>query len=158
MPQDQRVRDLVARMKLIPVREIIEGRRILFCEDSIVRGTQLQDIIRRVFDHGATEVHMRPACPPLVFGCPFLNFSRSKSELDLAARRAVRELEGDEPLDLAAYADPESPQYEAMVERIRERLGLTTLQYQRLDDLVGAIGLPRERLCTHCWSGAEPTA
>jgi amidophosphoribosyltransferase len=158
MPQDQRVRDLVARMKLIPIREIIDGKRLLFCEDSIVRGTQLQDIIRRIVDHGATEVHMRPACPPLVFGCKFLNFSRSKSELDLAARKAVRDLEGDEPPDLAAYANPDSQEHGAMVECIRERLGLTTLHYQRLDDLVSAIGLPRERLCTYCWSGDEPVA
>ncbi len=158
MPQDQRVRDLVARMKLIPIREIIEGKRLLFCEDSIVRGTQLQDIIRRIVDHGATEVHMRPACPPLVFGCKFLNFSRSKSELDLAARKAVHDLEGDEPEDLSVYADPDSSEHSAMVERIRERLGLTTLQYQRLDDLVSAIGLPREGLCTYCWSGEESGA
>ena len=155
MPQDQRVRDLVAKMKLIPICEIIAGNRLLFCEDSIVRGTQLKDIIRRVFDCGASEVHMRPACPPLVFGCKFLNFSRSGSELDLAGRRAVHELEGEEPADLYAYSDPDSAPYAAMVENIRQRLGLTTLRYQRLDDLVTAIGLPRERLCTYCWSGRE---
>ena len=155
MPQDQRVRDLVARMKLIPICEIIAGNRLLFCEDSIVRGTQLQDIIRRVFDCGAKEVHMRPACPPLVFGCKFLNFSRSGSELDLAGRTAVHELEGGEPADLHAYADPDGPQYAAMVESIRRRLGLTSLRYQRLDDLVTAIGLSREQLCTYCWSGTE---
>jgi len=155
MPQDQRVRDLVARMKLIPICEIIAGNRLLFCEDSIVRGTQLKDIIRRVFDCGATEVHMRPACPPLVFGCKFLNFSRSGSELDLAGRMAVHELEGDDPANLHDYADPDSPQYAAMVESIRRRLGLTSLQYQRLDDLVAAIGLPRQQLCTYCWSGTE---
>ncbi len=156
MPQDQRVRDLVARMKLIPVREMIEGRRLLFCEDSIVRGTQLQDIIRRVFDYGAEEVHMRPACPPLVFGCKFLNFSRSRSELDLAGRRAAHELEGGEPEDLSLYANPDAEPYCAMVEEIRKRLGLTSLKYQRLDDLVEAIGLPKEKLCTFCWDGADP--
>ena len=155
MPQDQRVRDLVARMKLIPICEIIAGNRLLFCEDSIVRGTQLKDIIRRVFDCGATEVHMRPACPPLVFGCKFLNFSRSGSELDLAGRTAVHELEGDDPANLHDYADPDGPQYAAMVESIRRRLGLTSLRYQRLDDLVTAIGLPRQQLCTYCWSGTE---
>jgi amidophosphoribosyltransferase len=155
MPQDQRVRDLVARMKLIPICEIIAGNRLLFCEDSIVRGTQLKDIIRRVFDCGATEVHMRPACPPLVFGCKFLNFSRSGSELDLAGRMAVHELEGDDPANLHDYADPDGPQYAAMVESIRRRLGLTSLRYQRLDDLVTAIGLPRQQLCTYCWSGTE---
>ena len=155
MPQDQRVRDLVARMKLIPVKEMIGGNRVLFCEDSIVRGTQLQDIIQRVFDYGAEEVHMRPACPPLVFGCKYLNFSQSRSELDLAGRRAAHELEGGEPEDLSKYTDPDSESYCAMVESIRERLGLTTLQYQRLDDLVEAIGLPKEKLCTYCWDGVE---
>jgi amidophosphoribosyltransferase len=155
MPQDQRVRDLVARMKLIPIRELIEGNRLLFCEDSIVRGTQLQDIIRRVFDYGAEEVHMRPACPPLIYGCKFLNFSRSRSELDLAGRRSVHELEGGEPEDLAKYSDPDGEPFCAMVEGIRSRLGLTTLQYQRLDDLVEAIGLPKEKVCTYCWDGAE---
>ncbi len=153
MPQEQRVRDVVARMKLIPIRDLIAGRRILFCEDSIVRGTQLGDIIRRVFDHGAREVHMRPACPPLVHACRFLNFSRSKSELDLAARRAVKELEGDASLHLEEYANPASDRYAAMVDRIRQRLGLTTLRYQTLPDMVEAISLPREKLCTFCWNG-----
>jgi amidophosphoribosyltransferase len=155
MPQDQRTRDRVARMKLIPIRELIEGRRLLFCEDSIVRGTQLKDIITRIFDHGATEVHMRPACPPLVFGCKFLNFSRSSSELDLAGRTAVYELQGDDATNLSEYANPDSDRHAAMVECVRKRLGLTSLRYQRLDDLVAAIGLPRERLCTCCWNGAE---
>ena len=156
MPQEQSVRDLVARMKLIPIRDLIDGKRILFCEDSIVRGTQLRDIIVRVFDHGAREVHMRPACPPLVHGCRFLNFSRSKSELDLAARRAIKEIEGDASRNLDQYADPDSDRYAAMVERIRVRLGLTTLAYQRLPDMIDAIGLPRERLCTFCWNGEAP--
>jgi len=155
MPQDQRVRDLVARMKLIPVREMIDGNRLLFCEDSIVRGTQLQDIIQRVFDLGGKEVHMRPACPPLVFGCKFLNFSQSRSEMDLAGRRAAHELEDGDPEDLSKYTDPDSEPYCAMVEAVRKRLGLTSLRYQRLDDLVDAIGLPKERLCTYCWDGAE---
>jgi amidophosphoribosyltransferase len=153
MPQEQHVRDLVASMKLIPVADLIAGKRILFCEDSIVRGTQLRDIIRRVFDYGAREVHMRPACPPLVHGCRFLNFSRSKSEMDLAARRAIKELEGDASLHLDEYADASTDRYAAMVDRIRQRLGLTTLRYQRLPDMVAAIGLPRERLCTFCWNG-----
>ncbi len=153
MPQEQRVRDLVASMKLIPIRDLIDGKRILFCEDSIVRGTQLRDIIVRVFGLGAREVHMRPACPPLVHGCRFLNFSRSRSELDLAARRAVKDIEGDAGVRLDEYADPDSDRYAAMVERIREQLGLTTLRYQRLEDMIAAIGLPRERLCTFCWNG-----
>ena len=116
MPQDQRVRDLVARMKLIPIRELIEGKRLLFCEDSIVRGTQLKDTIQRLYDYGAKEVHMRPACPPLVYGCKFLNFSRSKSELDLAGRKAIQEIEGTADRDLDEYADPDSDKYAAMVE------------------------------------------
>ncbi len=155
MPQDQRVRDLVAQMKLIPIREIIDGKRLLFCEDSIVRGTQLKDIIRRIFDHGAQEVHMRPACPPLVFSCKFLNFSRSKSEMDLAARKAVFELEGETTANLDEFADCNTERHCAMVECIAKRLGLTSLKYQRLDDLVEAIGLPKERLCTYCWDGSE---
>jgi amidophosphoribosyltransferase len=155
MPQDQRVRDLVARMKLIPVHELIEGKRLLFCEDSIVRGTQLKDIIDRLYTLGAKEVHMRPACPPLIYGCKFLNFSQSKSEMELAGRMGIQEVcstYGSEP---DRYADPDSEPYRSMVESIRRRLNLTSLRYQRLDDLVKAIGLPKERLCTYCWDGAE---
>jgi amidophosphoribosyltransferase len=155
MPQEQRVRDLVARMKLIPIREVIRGKRVLFCEDSIVRGTQLRDTVRRLFEYGAKEVHMRPACPPLVHGCKFLNFSQSRSELDLAARQAIKELEGEDDKHLDDYADPDSARYAAMVERVRQQLGLTSLKYQRLDDLVEAIGLSKARLCTYCWDGAE---
>jgi len=153
MPQNQDVRDLVARMKLIPVRELIEGKKFLFCEDSIVRGTQLRDTVKRLFDVGALEVHMRPACPPLVFGCKFLNFSVSRSEMDLAARRAIREIEGAKAKDLTDYTRPETDKYQAMEERIRARLNLTTLKYQRLDDLVEAIGLPKDKVCTFCWDG-----
>jgi amidophosphoribosyltransferase len=155
MPTDQRVRDLVARMKLIPIKELIHGQRILFCEDSIVRGTQLQEPIRRLYECGALEVHMRPACPPLVFACKYLNFSRSKSALDLAGRKAMKELEGRADAHLDEYSNPSSEKYCAMVERIRARLQLTSLRYQKLSDLVEAIGLPKEKLCTHCWDGAE---
>jgi amidophosphoribosyltransferase len=155
MPQNQSVRDLVARMKLIPIREMIRGKRMLFCEDSIVRGTQLKDTIQRLYDCGAREVHMRPACPPLVYGCKFLNFSRSRSALDLAARTAILELEGNGDKDLKAYAEDSSPRHAAMVESIRKRLNLTSLRYQKLSDLVEAIGLPKEKLCTYCWDGAE---
>jgi amidophosphoribosyltransferase len=158
MPQDQRVRDLVAIMKLIPVDELIDGNRIMFCEDSIVRGTQLKDTVKRVFASGAKEIHMRPACPPLVFGCKFLNFSRSRSELDLAGRAAINELEGRHDKDLEIYSDCDSDKYAAMVDSIRKRLNLTTLQYQRLPDLVEAIGLPKEKLCTYCWDGCEGCA
>lgn len=154
MPQDQTVRNLVAGMKLIPIRDLIEGKRLLFCEDSIVRGTQLRRKIQSLFEYGAREVHMRPACPPLVHGCRFLNFSRSKSELDLAARKAIKQLNG-RSVDLSEYADCRSDQHCAMIEHIRRQLGLTTLKYQNLDDLVAAIGLPKEKLCTYCWDGVD---
>ena len=142
-------------MKLISVEELVAGKRLLFCEDSIVRGTQLQDTICRFFKAGAAEVHMRPACPPLVHSCKFLNFSQSKSEYDLAARRAIRELEGEHPADLGEYADCTTDKYRPMIDRIGHRLGLTTLGYQRLEDLVEAIGLPKDKLCTYCWDGVS---
>jgi amidophosphoribosyltransferase len=151
MPQRQEVRDLVARMKLIPIPALIEGRRLLFCEDSIVRGTQLRDTVRRLFDDGAREVHMRPACPALMFGCPYLHFSRSRSEMDLAARRAVSALTGADGDVPDAFLDPDSGEHTEMCRRVGEELGLTTLRYQRLDDLKKAIGLPPDRLCTYCW-------
>ena len=155
MPQIQTTRDLVAKMKLIPIRELIENKRLLFCEDSIVRGTQLRKTVQRLFDSGAREVHMRPACPPLVYGCKFLNFSRSKSELDLAGRWAIKELIGIDLQNPIEYTDPESEKYKAMVEVIRKKLRLTTLKYQKLENLVKAIGLPKEKLCTYCWDGVE---
>ena len=155
MPQKQEMRNLVAKMKLIPIQDLIKGKRVLFCEDSIVRGTQLRDTIQRLYDCGALEVHMRPACPPLIHGCKFLNFSRSRSEMDLAGRRAIHELEGDGEVDLTEYADPQSEKCAAMVDRVRQRLSLTTLMYQELGDLVQAIGLPKERVCTYCWDGCE---
>jgi amidophosphoribosyltransferase len=155
MPQDQGLRDLIAKMKLIPVQELVQGQRLLFAEDSIVRGTQLKDTIQRLYECGAKEVHMRPACPPLVYSCKFLNFSRSKSELDLAGRKAIQEIEGRADKFPHEYTDPDSEEHATMVKRIRERLKLTTLKYQRLPDLVEAIGLPKERLCTYCWDGTE---
>ncbi|MBU1185542.1 MAG: amidophosphoribosyltransferase [Acidobacteria bacterium] len=156
MPQNQAIRDLVAKMKLIPVEELIRGKRLLFCEDSIVRGTQLQDTISRLKASGAKEIHMRPACPPLIYNCKFLNFSRSTSEFDYAARMAIREIEGEHFTDFDRYARAGSDEYEAMVEKIRSRLYLTSLRYQRLEDLVTAIGLPKEQLCTYCWDGSGP--
>jgi len=159
MPQVQSMRELVAKMKLIPIRELTAGQRLLFCDDSIVRGTQLKDTLQRLYDYGARELHMRPACPPLIFGCKFLNFSRSKSELDLAGRKAIRDIEGDRELssdEVARYADPDSAGYAAVVETIRKKTGLTTLKYQRLPDMVEAIGLPKEKLCTYCWDGCNP--
>ncbi len=155
MPHDQNIRDLVAKMKLIPIKELIEGKKVLFCEDSIVRGTQLKDTIQRLYNCGAQEVHMRPACPPLTFGCKFLNFSRSKSELDLAARKAIKEIGEDNSKDLKEYSNADTQKYAAMVEKIRERLRLTSLKYQRLEDLVKAIGLPKEKVCTYCWDGFD---
>jgi amidophosphoribosyltransferase len=155
MPQDQAVRDLVARMKLIPIRELTEGRRLLFCEDSIVRGTQLRDTIQRMYEYGAKEVHMRPACPPLLHACKYLNFSTSRSELDLAGRKAFNELENGDDSNLSEYADQSSDKYQAMVDRIGQKMGLTTLRYQRLDDMIKAIGLPEEKLCTYCWDGCD---
>ncbi len=157
MPPIQATRELVASMKLIPIKEIIGGKRLLFCEDSIVRGTQLKDTIRRLYEYGAKEVHMRPACPPLVFGCPFLNFSRSRSEMDLAARRAIKELEGHDAARLAHYTDEGSADYNAMVDRIATRLGVTSLKYQTLKDMIQAIGLSPDKLCTYCWSGCDPS-
>ncbi|MBW1725275.1 MAG: amidophosphoribosyltransferase [Deltaproteobacteria bacterium] len=155
MPQDQSIRDLVARMKLIPIKELIEGKKILFCEDSIVRGTQLQDNVQGLFDYGALEVHMRPACPTLIYPCEFLNFSTSRSTLDLAGRKAISELEKGEDAFLDEYAKSNSEKNAAMVDRIRQRLKLTSLKYQKLEDLVKAIGLPKEKLCTHCWDGSS---
>ncbi|MES0445078.1 MAG: amidophosphoribosyltransferase [Desulfobacterales bacterium] len=155
MPQDQSVRDLVAKMKLIPIRELIEGKKILFCEDSIVRGTQLQDNIQVLFDYGASEVHMRPACPTLIYPCDYLNFSASRSILDLAGRKAIKELEDADDKYLDEYAISSSEKNQAMVDRIRQRLRLTSLKYQKLGNLVEAIGLPKDRLCTHCWDGSS---
>ncbi len=158
MPQNQTVRNLVAKMKLIPVEQQIRGKRLLFCDDSIVRGTQLKDTVVRLYEANAKEVHMRSSCPPLVFGCKFLNFSRSRSEMDLAARRAIEKLEGGAPTDeaLARYLRHGSPEYLKMVEEIRRELNLSTLKFQSLDNLVKAIGLPKEKLCTYCWDGYEP--
>lgn len=156
MPQVQEEREKVARMKLVPIRKLIENKSLLFCEDSIVRGTQLRDTIQRLYDFGAREVHMRPACPPLVYSCKFLNFSRSKSEMDLAARKAISEIEGEDVGDFSQYTQPGTEKYEQMIESIRKRLNLTSLKYQHLEDLVEAIGIPVENLCTYCWNGHEP--
>jgi amidophosphoribosyltransferase len=155
MPQSQEVRDLVARMKLIPVKEIIKDQRILFCEDSIVRGTQLKDNVHLLYERGAKEVHMRPACPTLIHPCNFLNFSQSRSTLDLAGRKMILKLEGKEDKNLEEYGKSGSPKNLEMIEKIREDLNLTSLKFQRIEDLVEAIGLPKEKLCTHCWDGTS---
>lgn len=157
MPQTQSARNLVAKMKLIPIDEQIRGRRLLFCDDSIVRGTQFKNIAQRLYERGALEVHMRSASPPLAFACKYLNFSRSKSVLDLAARRVINALEGCDPTDevLKEYITAGTPRYEKMIEAIRKNLGLTTLKYQTIEGLVEAIGLPKEKLCTYCFDGCE---
>jgi len=155
MPQNQVTRDLVARMKLIPNPSIIKGKRGIFLDDSIVRGTQLKDNTRDLYNEGIKEVHMRIACPPLTYPCPFLNFSRSRKPIELATRKAINQLEGTEDVDIQKYSDPNTEEYKKMIERIRKNLGLTSLQYQNLNDLVEAIGLPKEKLCTHCWDGSS---
>jgi amidophosphoribosyltransferase len=155
MPQIQETRDLVAKMKLIPNKSVIKGKRGIFLDDSIVRGTQLKDNVQHLHASGIKEVHMRIACPPLVYPCEFLNFSRSRSSADLASRRAIIQLEGSEDVDLTEYSDGSCGKYAAMVERIRQNLDITTLRFQKLNDLVNAIGLPKEKLCTHCWDGSS---
>ena len=153
MPQNQEQRDLVAKMKLIHNKGIIEGKKMVFLDDSIVRGTQLKDNTIDLRKSGAAEVHMRIACPPLLFPCEFLNFSQSRSPMELAGRKAIFQLEG-EVEDVKEYSDPDSEKHKKMVAKIAETLDLDTLIYQRLDDLVEAIGLPKEKLCTHCWDGS----
>ncbi|MQY66072.1 MAG: amidophosphoribosyltransferase, partial [Clostridia bacterium] len=154
-PPSQEIRDLIARMKLIPIKEIIEGNRIVVCEDSIVRGTQLKNFtIKKLWDNGAREVHIRPACPPLMFPCRF-NFS-TRSIYELAARRAIRSMEGQDVNNVSKYIDHNSQGYKKMVEWIANELEVTTLRYQTVDDMVKAIGLPKERLCLYCWTGEYP--
>ncbi len=155
MPQNQKMRDLVAKMKLIPNEALIKDKRGVFLDDSIVRGTQLKDNVQDLHAAGIKEVHMRIACPPLTYPCEFLNFSRSRSNLDLATHTAVFQLTGKEHPDMKEYSDPNNPKYTEMVEQIRKNLDLTTLKFQKLDDLVVAIGIPKERLCTHCWDGSS---
>ena len=157
MPQNQSQRNLIAKMKLIPVDALIRGKRLLLIDDSIVRGTQLGETTEFLYQSGAKEVHIRPACPPLLFGCKYLNFSRSNSDLDLITRRIIREREGEQVSEetLFDYADPDSQNYKEMVETIRKRLNFTSLKYHRLDDLTESIGIAPEKLCTYCWSGKE---
>ncbi len=154
-PGSQTRRDLVARMKLIPNAAILKGQRVVFCDDSIVRGTQLRDNVRTFFENGAKEVHVRISCPPLVYGCPFIGFTTSKSDLELITRRIIRDFEGDENAKLDVYARTGSPEYQRMVQEIARRLGLTSLRFAHLEDLVASIGLPKDRLCTHCFDGSS---
>lgn len=154
-PSNQEMRSLVAKMKLIPNRAMLEGKRILFCDDSIVRGTQLRDNVKILFDYGAKEVHMRIACPPLIYGCPFIGFTSSKSDLELITRRIIKELEGDENKNLDKYATTGSPEYNKIVSIIAERFGLSSLKFNTLETLVEAIGLPKCKVCTHCFDGSS---
>ena len=157
MPTMQSKRDLIAKMKLLPVKQLIQGKKLLLIDDSIVRGTQLRETTEFLYESGAKEVHIRPACPPLIFGCKYLNFSRSKSEMELITRVVIKELEGGEVSEetLREYADYNSEKYEKMVERIGEKLKFTSLRYHRLDDMIEAVGIDPSKLCTYCWSGQE---
>ena len=154
-PGNQNRRALVAKMKLIPNPAVLKDQRIVFCDDSIVRGTQLRDNVRTFFDNGAKEVHVRISCPPLVYGCPFIGFTTSKSDLELITRRIIKDFEGDDQKNLEEYAKTGTPEYERMVKEIARRLGLTSLKFASLEDLIESIGLPKERVCTHCFDGTS---
>ena len=156
MPADQKARDQVAKMKQIPVPELIEGKKLLFVDDSIVRGTQLRETVEFLYESGAEEVHMRSACPPIMYGCKFLNFSRSNSDMELLARRIVQELEGDEGQQhLEEYADASTQRGQCMLQAICKEMGFDSLGYQSLDGLLEAIGIDRSKICTYCWNGQE---
>ena len=155
MPVSQETREHVAKMKLIANREILRGKRAVFCDDSIVRGTQLRDNVKKLYDAGVKEVHIRISCPPLVYGCNFLNFSASKTELELITRRVIKELEGDSTKNLKLYCDTTTKQYANMVEVIRKHLGVDTLKFNSLQTICNAVGLPKERVCTHCFDGSS---
>ena len=154
-PSKQEMRSLVAKMKLIPNRAMLEGKRLLFCDDSIVRGTQLRDNVKVLYEYGAKEVHIRIACPPLIYACPFVGFTASKSPLELITRRVIEELEGDADKNLEKSATTGSPEYEKMVSIIAERFGLTTLKFNTLETLIESIGLPKCKVCTHCFDGSS---
>lgn len=156
MPTIQTQRNLIAKMKLIPVKDLIEGKRLLLIDDSIVRGTQLRETTEFLYQSGAKEVHIRPACPPLLFGCKYLNFSRSSSEMDLITRRVLKEMEQEgRKIDLKLYVDPDTPEYAEMVNHIEKQLNFTSLRYHRLDDMIESVGIDRSKLCTYCWDGKE---
>ncbi len=156
MPTIQTQRNLIAKMKLLPVHDLIQGRSLLLIDDSIVRGTQLRETTEFLYRSGAREVHIRPACPPIMYGCKYLNFSRSSSEMDLIARRVLKEMEDEgRRIDLKNYVDPDSAEYAELVERIGKQLNFTSLRFNRLDDMIDAVGIGRENLCTYCWDGKE---
>ena len=154
-PGNQNRRDLVAKMKLIPNPAILKDQKIVFCDDSIVRGTQLRDNVRTFFENGAKEVHVRISCPPLVYGCPFIGFTSSKSDMELITRRIIKDFEGDDKLKLDQYAKTGTPEYQRMVNEIARRLGLTSVKFATIEDLIASIGLPKERVCTHCFDGTS---
>lgn len=155
MPVNQESRNLVAKMKLIPSRRVLEGKDVVFCDDSIVRGTQLRDQVKMLYDAGVKHIHIRISCPPLVHGCTYLNFSASKTDMELIARRCIEELEGGEIRNLEAYRDSTSKEYAAMVEKIRQHVGVDTLKFNSLQTVCDAIGLPKEQVCTHCFDGSS---
>ncbi|MDE7334326.1 MAG: amidophosphoribosyltransferase [Lachnospiraceae bacterium] len=156
MPTIQSKRNLIAKMKLIPVHDLIQDKSLLLIDDSIVRGTQLRETTEFLYQSGAREVHIRPACPPLLYGCKYLNFSRSTSEMDLITRRIIKEMEGDgKNVNLSAYSNPETPEYQEMVKRIGIQLNFTSLRYHRLDDMMDSVGIEKDKLCTYCWDGRE---
>lgn len=156
MPTIQSKRNLIAKMKLIPVHDLIQNRSLLLIDDSIVRGTQLRETTEFLYKSGAREVHIRPACPPLLYGCKYLNFSRSTSDMDLITRRVIEEMEGGSKYpNLEVYSNPETPQYQEMISRICKELNFTTLRYHRLDDMIETVGIDRCKLCTYCWDGKE---
>ena len=157
MPTHQNKRNLIAKMKLIPIHDLIKGKSLLLIDDSIVRGTQLRETTEFLYESGAKEVHIRTGCPPLLYGCKYLNFSRSTSEMELITRRVIKELEGKDPDDatLKEYADPNSEKYQKMVDKIGEQLHFTSLRYHRLDDMIESTGLDASKLCTYCWNGEE---
>lgn len=154
-PSNQERRNLVAKMKLIPNRAMLDGKRIIFCDDSIVRGTQLRDNVRVLFEYGAKEVHIRIGCPPLIYGCPFIGFSASKTDLELISRRIINEFEGDPDKNLEKYATTGSPEYQRLVDAIAAKLGLTSLKFNTIETLIEAIGLPKCQVCTHCFDGSS---
>ncbi len=156
MPTIQTQRNLIAKMKLIPVHDLIQDKSMLLIDDSIVRGTQLSETTEFLYQSGAKEVHIRPACPPLLFGCKYLNFSRSSSEMDLITRRILKEMEQEgREIDLKAYVDPDTSEYNEMVDRICKQLNFTSLRFHRLDDMIASVGIDRSKLCTYCWDGKE---
>lgn len=156
MPTMQSQRNLIAKMKLIPVHDLIQGQKLLLIDDSIVRGTQLRETTEFLYQSGAKEVHIRPACPPLLYGCKYLNFSRSSSEMDLITRRIIKEMEGEgKNVNLSAYSNPETQEYQEMVRRIGVQLNFTSLRYHRLDDMIASVGIEKDKLCTYCWDGKE---